>query len=123
MMDVSDGLSIDVGRMAGASRVDAVVDLRLLAFDQAVCAAAKLTGDDALRLTLDGGDDYELLIAIKRRSLAQVARGLRSRCGATLRAIGAFEKGNGAVWSVDDSGRKPLPPRGYDHLRISEGAD
>jgi len=116
MMDISDGLSTDVGRLSAASGVDAVIDLRLLAVDPAVSAAAKLTGDDALRLTLDGGDDYELLVAIKRRSFAQVARGLRSRCGTVLRAIGTFEKGSGAVWSVDESGRKPLPPRGYDHL-------
>ena len=116
MMDVSDGLSTDVGRLSVASDVDAVVDLRLLDLDPAVSAAAKLTGDDALRLTLDGGDDYELLIAIRRRSFAQVARGLRSRCGTILRAIGAFERGSGAVWSVDESGRKPLPPRGYDHI-------
>jgi thiamine-monophosphate kinase len=118
MMDISDGLSTDLGRMAVASGVDAVVDLRLLALDPAVCAAAELTRDDALRLTLDGGDDYELLIAIKRRSLAQVARGLRRRCGTQLRAIGVFEKGSGAVWSMDESGRKPLPPRGYDHVKM-----
>jgi thiamine-monophosphate kinase len=116
MMDISDGLSTDVGRMAFASGVDAVVDIRLLTLDPAVRAAAKLTGDDALRLTFDGGDDYELLIAIRRRSFTQVARGLHGRCGTALRAIGAFEKGSGAVWSVDDSGRRPLPPRGYDHL-------
>jgi thiamine-monophosphate kinase len=118
MMDISDGLSTDVGRMAAASGVDAAVDLRLLDLDPAVCAAAQVTGDDPLRLTLDGGDDYELLIAIRRRSFAQVARGLRSRCGTTLRAIGVFEKGSGAVYSVDETGRTPLPPRGYDHLKV-----
>ncbi len=117
MMDISDGLSTDLGRMAAASGVDAVIDRRALVLDAAVCAAAVLTGDDPLRLTLDGGDDYELLVAIRKRSFANVARGLRSRCGVALTAIGAFEPGDGKVWLADESGRKPLLSGGYDHLR------
>lgn len=51
MIDVSDGLAIDLRRMADASGVGVVVD------DLAVASGA--TDEDALF----GGDDYELLIA------------------------------------------------------------
>ena len=51
MMDVSDGLAIDLRRMADASGVGVVID------DLAVASGA--TDEDALF----GGDDYELLIA------------------------------------------------------------
>jgi len=116
MMDISDGLSTDLARMATASEVDAVVDRRAIALDRAVCAAASLTGDDSLKLALDGGDDYELLVAIQRRAFPHVARGLRSRCGVELAKIGSFERGAGNVWLEDDSGRTPLPRGGYDHF-------
>jgi len=51
MLDLSDGLLLDVRRLAGASGVGVVVD------DVPVAEGA--TRDDAL----GGGDDYELLLA------------------------------------------------------------
>lgn len=119
MMDVSDGLSMDVARMARASGVDAVVDLRALEPSDALRAAAALLGADARELMLHGGDDYELLVAVSRRAYAHLARAVLHRCRTPLTQIGRFEAGTGLMWAEDDTGRHPLEPRGYDHLRRS----
>jgi thiamine-monophosphate kinase len=116
MMDVSDGISADVARMAAASKVDAVVDLRCLIPSDALRAGAAALRSEPVEWMLHGGDDYELLVAVSRRAFGHVARALRHRCATPLTPIGRFETGSGAVWEEDDAGRRPLERRGYDHL-------
>jgi thiamine-monophosphate kinase len=116
MMDVSDGLSSDVARMAASSSVDAVVDIRLLKPSGELNAASVALAADPLELLLHGGDDYELLVAVSRRAFGHLAIALRHRCGTALTQIGRFEAGAGAVWAEDAAGRRPLERRGYDHL-------
>ena len=116
MMDVSDGISSDVARMAASSAVDAVVDIRMLKPSGALRAASAALAADPLELLLHGGDDYELLVAVARRAFGHLAMALRHRCGTTLTQIGRFEPGAGAVWAEDAAGRRPLERHGYDHL-------
>ena len=116
MMDISDGISSDVARMAASSTLDAVVDLRLLEASAALRSAAAALQADPVEWMLHGGDDYELLIAVSRRAFGHTARALRHRFGTTLSPIGRFEPGGGAVWIEDDASRRPLARRGYDHL-------
>ena len=116
MMDISDGISSDVARMARSSAVDAVVDMRLLEPSASLRAAAGALKADPLELMLHGGDDYELLVAVSRRAFRHVATALKHRCGTSLSPIGHFELGDGMVWIEDDAGRRPLEPRGYNHL-------
>lgn len=116
MMDISDGISSDVARMARSSGVDAVVDVRLLEVSGALRAAAGALKIDPYELMLHGGDDYELLLAVTRRAFRHVAGALKHRCGTSLSPIGRFESGAGVVWLEDAAGRHPLDPRGYNHL-------
>lgn len=112
MMDVSDGLSTDIARMARASHVDAIVDAGKLF----VHPSLRQLGVDATDLILNGGDDYELLVAIDARAYPHVARTFQRRFGRPLSAIGRFEIGSGNVWLETGGRREPLPARGYDHL-------
>lgn len=117
MMDVSDGLSTDLARMAAASGVDAVIEESALAAAPPVAAAAKALGGAALDLVLHGGDDYELLVAVAPRAFQHLAKGYRQRFGRRLEAVGHFENGSGKVWIAAGGERRPLPAGGYDHLR------
>jgi thiamine-monophosphate kinase len=116
MMDVSDGISSDVARMARASGVGAVVDLRMLVPSEPLSSAAALLGADAREWMLHGGDDYELLVAVSRRAYAHLARAMLHRCRTPLTQIGRFEAGDGVVWAEDHTGRRPLERHGYDHF-------
>ena len=81
MIDISDGLSTDLGRLCSASGVGA----RVWA-DQIPCvevpsgkagrAVSKLLAKsklDPLQMALHGGDDYELLFAVPRRNLRRLS--------------------------------------------------
>jgi thiamine-monophosphate kinase len=129
MMDISDGLSLDISRMARASGVDACLDLSALqphpALEEVVraCAGAERgprngpTGAvTATDLMLYGGDDYELLAAVEPRALGHVARRFKARFKRDLVTVGRFEKGSGNLWIVEAGKRSEHVPRGYDHL-------
>ncbi len=96
-MDLSDGLSMDLRRMALASGMEARIE------PPPVFAGA------SLEQALHGGEDYELLFTTRPRT-AVPARFE----GIALTRIGVMRKGRpGAVYL---SGR-PLAPLGYDHFR------
>jgi thiamine-monophosphate kinase len=103
MMDVSDGLLIDAGRMAAASGLGVEIDL------DAVPLAADAPGDRAARLAaVTAGDDYELLFAAPASAITAPA-------DVPFTAIGRFAVGEGIRLS-DRAGMVPLPARlGYEH--------
>lgn len=117
LMDISDGLSTDASRMAGASGVDIVLDAVALAPDPAVAAAAKALGVEAMDLVLNGGDDYELLAAVEPRAFKHIADGYAKRFGRPLLRVGSFEPGAGRAWIERFGKREAVAPSGYDHLR------
>jgi thiamine-monophosphate kinase len=116
MLDVSDGLTGDLGHLLDASGVGAVVDLA--AIPRVAALDAKLAGAErelALQCLLAGGDDYELLFAAppsRRRDVE--AAGVAG--GVSVTRIGRLEAGAGLV--VHDEARKPLAslPRAFDHF-------
>jgi thiamine-monophosphate kinase len=122
MMDISDGLSLDVSRMARASQVDICLDLAALkphpalAEFQKACSNGPSGPLDAAELMLHGGDDYELLVAVDPRSYPHLAKRFKARFKRDLAPVGRFEKGSGNVWLLDNGKRREHAPRGYDHL-------
>ncbi len=99
-MDLSDGLSLDLLRLIGESRVGAEVRLA----DIPVFPGA--TVDQALH----GGEDYELLFTLspRRRVPADFE-------GIPLTAIGVTTSGRRLTLVDRDGRRKPMPIRGYQH--------
>jgi thiamine-monophosphate kinase len=106
MMDVSDGLAKDLGRLALASGVGASVRTA----DVPVADGATL--EDAL----GGGEDYELLATLPVEHLRDATAELRDTFGTDLTAIGEMDTGEG-LREVDEDGRqRPLPSSGWDHF-------
>ena len=111
MMDVSDGLLLDLARLCRASGCGARLDLDALPLSRAFIAergqrrAARL-------FAATGGDDYALLAALAPQ------RDPLSLClpqGAMLSAIGTLTDGSG-ISLHDAAGEVPLPERlGYEH--------
>lgn len=86
-IDISDGLVIDLGRVATASNVRIVLDRAKVPVDQGVREAADVLGLDEWDLVC-GGDDYELAFTIPA--------GTHPIEGSVV--IGAVEKGEPGVW-------------------------
>jgi thiamine-monophosphate kinase len=96
-MDLSDGLSLDLHRLAKASGLSAEIEAPPI-----FCGAT-------LAQALHGGEDYELLFALPaRRPAPERFQGLR------LTRIGTMRKGRAGEVRMDGA---VLEPRGYDHFR------
>jgi len=110
MMDLSDGLSLDLARLCEASRVGAQIELDRVPF-AAKEFGERFTHEEVTRAALHGGDDYELLFCVADRDLRRVPRAFR---GVKLTEIGRITKGR--TMELVDSSRQivPLRPLGWD---------
>ncbi len=111
MMDVSDGLLLDLSRMCAASGCGAEVDLDALPLSPAFIAER---GQDrnARLFAATGGDDYALLAALPA-GIDPVSLSLPTRT--RVAAIGLLAEG-GAIALRDAAGPVKLPERqGYEH--------
>jgi thiamine-monophosphate kinase len=117
MMDISDGLALDLSRLCRASGTGARVELARIPTHPAASAAE----------ALGGGDDYELLATLPDLDAVEDARSeLREAFGVSLSDIGgiieAEAKSEGPLVAVDEDGTEgPLATEGasagWDHFR------
>ncbi len=98
-LDLSDGLSLDLHRLALASGLHAAIE------------APPCFPGASLEQALHGGEDYELLFTVPPRTPVP-ARFERL----PLTRIGTMQKGRPGVVLLAG---KPLPPLGFDHFRRS----
>lgn len=111
MMDISDGLLIDLQRLCEASGCGARIELDSLPLSTAF-VAERGNGRDARLFAATGGDDYALLAALPR-SLDPLRLSLPD--GPTLTCIGKLVRGTG-LGIEDRDGNVPVPERlGYEH--------
>ncbi|HZB78710.1 MAG TPA: AIR synthase-related protein, partial [Actinomycetota bacterium] len=107
MMDVSDGLAIDLSRLCRASGAGARVEIERVPVHPAATAAE----------ALEGGEDYELLATLPDSGAVEDARSeLREGFGVSLSDIGAIIE-EGLVAVDDDGAERPLRTEGWDHFR------
>jgi thiamine-monophosphate kinase len=115
MMDLSDGLGIDLPRLLGESRAGALVDVERLPVDDATRAVAAALGADPLAWATGGGEDYELLLTCERAAFERLQRGLADAVGARLTSVGEVTEGAPPVrWSA--RGRPVTVARGFEHF-------
>jgi len=113
-IDVSDGLVADLGHIADASGVRAVIEWESVP----VSPAAERYRRHPLvqRCALAGGDDYELAFTAQPRARRDLDL-LTGRMGVALTRIGRMEAGAG-VTVLDQAGQTlVLPETGFDHFR------
>jgi thiamine-monophosphate kinase len=107
MIDVSDGLALDLSRVCAASGVGARLELARLPVHPAA------TREEAL----GGGEDYELIATLSSPEAVGSARAqLAEAFGVPLAEIGGII-GEGLVAVGDDGDEGPLEPRGWEHFR------
>jgi thiamine-monophosphate kinase len=114
-IDVSDGLSLDLSRLAEASGLGAAIELERVPIHPLAefLAAQKSDGVTPLEHALSDGEDFELILAVDP-SHANGFFELHPEWRRCLTPIGHFVESKG-LWSVSESDLKPLVPRGYEH--------
>ncbi|HLY00946.1 MAG TPA: thiamine-phosphate kinase [Candidatus Cybelea sp.] len=109
MIDCSDGLSTDLSRLCAASGCGAVVEAVPVA--PAARDAAVRRGEDPENLALAGGEDFELIVAIRPRAFSHLATRYAKHFKRELLRVGVLSKEAGLIWRGS-----PLTSTGWDHF-------
>ena len=112
-IDVSDGLSLDLSRLAKASGCGAAIDLSLMPVADAARQLESKGGASALERALGDGEDFELIVALPPEAAAALPGGWPY--DTPLTTIGEFVPQPG-LWQKTPDGRlEPLAARGFEH--------
>lgn len=112
-MDLSDGLALDLSRLADASGCGAVLRTDEVPIS---AAARQLAGDDqaaALRHALGDGEDFELLLAVPPEAAEALLGDRPLDCDLTC--VGQLVEGSGLWQESGDGRREPLEAIGWLH--------
>jgi thiamine-monophosphate kinase len=106
MIDVSDGLSTDLGHICQESHVGAEIDAEAIPRARVGLGKKRV----ALELALHGGDDYELLFT-SAATVPSVVAGVR------VTQIGRTTKSAPMRLIENDGKARPLKPGGWEHFK------
>ncbi len=113
-IDLSDGLADAARQLADASGVGVVVSADAIPVDPGVRTWSARHGLDAVDLAVKGGEDYELLLAVRPRSRRAFQAASRHCSRLEMTLIGRLTAEPGA-WLERDGARQPLGP-GFRHF-------
>lgn len=116
-IDVSDGLSSDLIHLCEAAGVGCEIHAHALPLARGVRAFCRARRFDPVDWALHAGEDYALILAIPRRSIAAACRSIQ-RTGVHAAIVGRFTRERGA-YRIIESGRRSRAFRagGWDHMR------
>jgi thiamine-monophosphate kinase len=126
MLDLSDGLLTDLGRLCRASRVGATLLVDQLPVSPALAAYGRRTRQDPLRFALAGGEDYELLFTVRPPAADRCVR-LLGRLRLACRSIGTIDRAPSGAMTIRSAGRSQslrafVAGRridGFEHFRVT----
>jgi thiamine-monophosphate kinase len=118
MMDLSDGLADDLPRLCAESDVGARLRASAIPIARSCSFVADSLGLSGLRLSLSGGEDYELLVTCRPEAASRLAAAV-AEAGSQLTVIGEIT-GEKAVALVDAEGREHTLRHGFDHFSVGE---
>jgi thiamine-monophosphate kinase len=108
-IDSSDGLAWSLHEIARLSNVRMVLEKIPVAAEAE--AYAKQSGLDPDELALYGGEEYELVLTVKKESFASLKRMIPS-----LIRIGRVQAGRGIMVSLNGEKARRVEPRGWEHM-------
>lgn len=117
MIDISDGLAIDLSHICEESKVGAeIFEERIPLSDEIKRARVRLK-KDPLFYALGGGEDYELLFTVDKKRTEEVMN-LCKKGGLTVSYIGNIIPPKNGMSIIGANGKKrKLKATGYEHFR------
>jgi len=115
-IDCSDGLSLDLSRIAAESGCGAVMETERVPISAAARELSSRVSDGRSPLdhALSDGEDFELILAVPPEEAERLLRD-QPLAPLSLSAIGQFIAEPGLWQSGPDGQRRPLAPQGYEH--------
>jgi thiamine-monophosphate kinase len=119
MIDISDGLSSDLGHILDASGGrGAILDAGAIPIHPDAWEASRSDGAAALDHALHDGEDFELCLVVSPAVAARLAAA--SPPPAAIHRIGEVTEEPGIYLRGPDGRLEQLHPRGFDHLRSTK---
>lgn len=95
LMDLSDGLVLDLSRLSEASQVCAEIEINNLTPSKEFLQGCAKVGQDPLECMLVGGEDYGLLMTVTASAYDKIAKDFEQSFGYSLMRVGIISAGQG----------------------------
>lgn len=119
MIDISDGLGMDLFRLCEASHVGCRLEVRNIPVHAALRRYATLESLDIGELALEFGEDHELLFTIGAEDVEVMLAEAR-KASLAISPIGKIVSIRDGRTVLGENGtREPLEPAGWDHFKAS----
>lgn len=116
MIDVSDGLIKDLGRLCQASGLGSSIEEDCLPMSDSIVSIST-DRNEALQWLLHGGEDYELLFTVSPDQADELVSELRAKFGIPVTVFGEMTAGKQAVRIRNGEGLlRDITPQGFEHF-------
>lgn len=119
-IDVSDGLSSDLGHILAASKVGARLWSERIPVSPPLQRFCKQFSFDAVDYALAGGEDYVLIVTIAADQVKNVRKSYEKKFGKPLFEIGEITDSRGFELVDSDGGTRPVAAAGWNHFQPAE---
>lgn len=123
MIDLSDGLSSDIGHICDRSRVGVRLWADRLPISAEARQVAGLLDRPLLRLALEGGEDYELCFTAPPEATASLITAVERETGTPVTVVGEIlPASQGRRLVLEDGQEVTLDPKGWEHFRPADSS-
>jgi len=122
LIDLSDGLSVDLHHLARESSVGFHLERESVPILDAARLAAEVLEAPPEILPLHGGEEFELLFTLPPGEEEKVIDEVTGETGVKVTRIGTVASAEEGILLIEPDGEgSPLPEEGYEHFRSNEG--
>jgi thiamine-monophosphate kinase len=114
-IDISDGLSSDLGHLCSESGLGAILYKERLPLGEDIARAARIMKRDPMEWVVHGGEAYVLIAAVDGSVLPELQRSAEM-IGSLMIPIGEFVKGRDIVMKRPDGSETRIASGGWDHF-------
>lgn len=118
LMDISDGLFIDLERLCQSSKLQGKVELKRFELSERFIEVCECLKIDPLKTMITGGEDYSLLFTINANNYAEFAKCFFEKFGYAVKHIGHVTNGSGVNYLINGE-HKNLTLKPFLHFRES----
>jgi thiamine-monophosphate kinase len=116
LIDVSDGLSVDIHHLARASGVGFLLERALIPAEPSALRIAEAFDESIDLLVLHGGEEFELLFTVSPGE-EDLVEAVRAETGLSVTRIGTAVDREDGIVLLDECGEgEPLEEIGYEHF-------